>query len=92
MEAQETRAAVLTNNSLSSNVQMVGRRGWGQEGTYRAGMRISIKLDISSSLGLPTLYFPRVWSRAVILILILSALSIYMIDISFFHVNKMSWT
>lgn len=60
MEAQETRAAVLTNNSLSSNVQMVGRRGWGQEGTYRAGMRISIKLDISSSLGLPTLYFPRV--------------------------------
>jgi hypothetical protein len=60
MEGRETRAAVLTNNnnnnnnSSSSNVQM------GQEGTYRVGMKISISLDISSSLGLPTLYFPRV--------------------------------
>ena len=46
MEGQGMRAAVLINNSTSSNVRMVGHRGWGQEGTYRVGMRISIKLDI----------------------------------------------
>ena len=62
MEGRETRVAVLTNNNSnnSNNVQMVARRGWGQKGTYRVGMRISINLDISSSLGLPTLYFPQV--------------------------------
>ena len=60
MEGQEMRAAVLVNNNSSSNVRMVGRRGWGQEGTYRMGMRISINLDISSTFGLLTLYSPRV--------------------------------
>jgi len=56
MEDQEMRAAVLVN---SSSVRMVGRRGWGQEGTCRVGMRISINLDISSSFGLLTLYSPE---------------------------------
>ena len=64
MEGQEMRAAVLVNNnnsssSSSSSVRMVGRRGWGLEGTYRVGMRISINLDISSSFGLVTLYSPE---------------------------------
>ena len=54
MQGQEIRAAVLVNSV--SNVRMVGRRVWGQEGTYRVGMKISINLDISSSLGLRTLY------------------------------------
>ena len=54
MEDQE-RMAVL-NNNLSSSVRMVERRGRGQEGIYRAGMRVSIDTDMSSSLGLQTLY------------------------------------
>ena len=61
MEGQEMRAAVLVNNnnSSSSSVPMVARRGWGQEGTYRVGTRISINLVISSSFGLLTLYSPE---------------------------------
>ena len=52
MEDQGMRMVVLNNN----NVRMVERQGRGQEGTYRVRTMISIDLDMSSFLGLPTLY------------------------------------
>jgi len=44
------------NSNNNNNVRMVERRGRGQEGTYRVGTMISIDLDMSGFLGLPTLY------------------------------------
>ena len=55
MEDQGIQAVVLNNNNSNNSVRME-HRGRGQEGTYQVRRMISIDLDLSSFLDLPTLY------------------------------------